>query len=130
MLTIVRGLPGSGKSTYVRDHFPGVFHVENDMLHVKDGAYRFDQSRQMTAVTWCYEMIERALEHGMDAVISNTFTQRRFILPYVELCERLNIPYRVIRMETQYGNIHDVPADVMKRMTDSFEAWEGEEVVR
>ena len=38
---LVRGVPGSGKSTFAAKVFSGAFHVENDMFHVKDGKYRF-----------------------------------------------------------------------------------------
>ena len=45
-LILVRGVPGSGKSTFAAKVFPGAFHVENDMFHVKDGEYRFDFNKQ------------------------------------------------------------------------------------
>jgi predicted kinase len=42
-LTIVRGLPGSGKSTYAKSL--NVFHIEADMFCMKDGKYEFDAER-------------------------------------------------------------------------------------
>lgn len=45
MLTIIRGLPGSGKSTYARSHFPGILLVEADMFAMVLGAYRFSIDR-------------------------------------------------------------------------------------
>ena len=43
MLYIVRGVPGSGKTTYSKQL--GIFHVEADMFHMKDGEYRWDPKR-------------------------------------------------------------------------------------
>lgn len=41
-LTIIRCLPGSGKSTYAARNYPNTFHVETDMFHIHDGEYDFN----------------------------------------------------------------------------------------
>lgn len=43
MLVIVRGLPGSGKTTYVRENFSPCEHVEADMFFEHKGYYVFDK---------------------------------------------------------------------------------------
>ena len=97
-LILVRGVPGSGKSTFAAKIFPGTFHVENDMFHVKDGEYRFDFNRQKDAVLWCMDMCETALRNGMDVVVSNTFTKRRYIMAYVKLAAKYGADVSVYRM--------------------------------
>ena len=86
-LVIVRGVPGSGKSTFAAKTFAGTFHVENDMFHVKDGEYRFDARKQKDAVSWCMGMVAAALGNGMDAVVSNTFTKRKYVVAYARLAD-------------------------------------------
>lgn len=130
MLIIVRGLPGSGKSTYVRNNFPGIFHIENDMFHIHDGKYCYDKSKQWNAVAWCFNTVKIALKHGMDVVVSNTFTKKDFIQGYVNICEETKTPYKVIRMENRFGNIHNVPEEVYANMEKGFEDWEGEEIIK
>ena len=126
---LCRGLPGSGKSTFARSRFPGAFHVENDMFHVRDGEYRFSAARQREAVSWCMDMCRAALAAGMDVVVSNTFTRRRYVEAYRKIAEEAGAEFRVYRLTARRGNVHSVPADVMENMERGFEDWPGEEVV-
>ena len=125
-LILVRGVPGSGKSTFAAKVFSGAFHVENDMFHVKDGEYRFDFNRQKDAVSWCMDMCETALRNGMDVVVSNTFTKRRYIMAYVKLAEKYGADVYVYRMAGSFKNCHSVPAAVFENMKKGFEDWSGE----
>ena len=125
-LILVRGVPGSGKSTFAAKVFPGVFHIENDMFHVKDGEYRFDFNKQKDAVSWCMDMCETALRNGMDVVVSNTFTKRRYIMAYVKLAAKYGVDVSVYRMTGSFKNCHSVPAAVFENMKKGFEDWSGE----
>lgn len=126
MLVIIRGVPGAGKSTYAAKHYPGILHLENDMYHMKNGEYKFNPRVQKFAVNWCYETAKAALKAGMDVVVSNTFTKKSFVDKYVQLDPNT----KVIRLETQYGNIHNVPDAVQHSMKDTFEDYPGEEIVK
>ena len=128
-LVLIRGLPGSGKSTFARKSFPGAFHLENDMFHIRDGEYRFDFRRQKDAVKWCMETAVRALEAGMDVVVSNTFTRRRYVLAYKSLADRFGADFSVYRMDGDWGSVHAVPESVMESMRSGFEDWDGEILV-
>lgn len=47
-LTLIRGLPGAGKSTLASElvsREPNTKHFEADMFFVEDGMYRFDKSK-------------------------------------------------------------------------------------
>ena len=125
-LILVRGVPGSGKSTFAAKVFPGAFHVENDMFHVKDGEYRFDFNKQKDAVSWCMDMCDTALRNGMDVVVSNTFTKRRYIMAYVKLAAKYGADVSVYRMTGSFKNSHSVPASVFENMKKGFEDWSGE----
>lgn len=128
-LILVRGVPGSGKSTFAAKVFPGAFHIENDMFHVKDGEYRFDFNRQKDAVSWCMDMCDTALRNGMDVVVSNTFTKRRYIAAYARLAAEHGADVSVYRMTGLFKNSHSVPAQVFENMKKNFEDWPGETVV-
>ena len=128
-LILVRGVPGSGKSTFAAKVFPGAFHVENDMFHVKDGEYRFDFNKQKDAVSWCMDMCDTALRNGMDVVVSNTFTKRKYITAYVKLAAEHGADVSVYRMTGSFKNSQSVPAAVFENMKKNFEDWPGETVV-
>lgn len=128
-LILVRGVPGSGKSTFAAKVFSGAFHVENDMFHVKDGEYRFDFGRQKDAVSWCMNMCDTALGNGMDVVVSNTFTKRKYVAAYVKLAAGRGADISVYRMAGSFKNSHSVPAAVFENMKKNFEDWPGETVV-
>lgn len=128
-LILIRGLPGSGKSTFARRSFPGVFHLENDMFHQRDGEYRFDCRRMKDAVKWCMETAGRALGAGMDVVVSNTLVRRRHVLAYKSLADRFGADFSVYRMDGDWGSVHSVPESVMESMRSGFEDWDGETIV-
>jgi predicted kinase len=129
-LIIIRGCPGSGKSTYANKAFPGVFHLENDMFHMKDGVYAFDVKKQENAVSWCMDMAKTALDAGMDVCVSNTFTQRRCVEAYRRLADPEKTDFVVYRMRGEFENRHSVPAKVLKNMRDHFQDYEGEISIR
>ena len=130
MLILIRGCPGSGKSTYCRNHFPQFLHLENDMFHINDkGEYVFNGRKQDQAVQWCMDMTDLALSRGVSVVVSNTFTKRKYLNAYIRLAERYGVPYKVIRMTADFGNVHNVPKDVLENMKRGFEDFYGEEIV-
>ena len=128
-LVLIRGIPGSGKSTFALVRFPGVFHIENDMYHVKNGKYSFDQRMQDNAVSWCMDMCRTAIVLGMDCVVSNTFTKKKYVEAYRRIAEEFGASFEVYRMRGEFGNLHAVPEDVFANMKKNFEDWPGEVMV-
>lgn len=124
-LTIIRGLPGSSKSTYAKSHFQCLI-LENDMFLVRNGKYDWSPARVKAAIRMCIDFASKALAAGADVVIANTFTKRKFVAAYEKLAKAYGAEFEVIRMEHDYGNVHNVPADVLKSMREGFEDWPGE----
>jgi predicted kinase len=119
MLIIVRGLPGSGKSTYGKKL--GCYHVESDMYFVINGEYVFDHRRLSAAHIFCAKAVRKALEHGMDVCVSNTFTQYWEVAPYITMADEMKVPYKIVELQTQFGNIHGVPEEKFIAMTARWE---------
>ena len=124
ILFLIRGLPGSGKSTYAKKI--GCFHVEADMFHCKDEEYAFDSSRSRLGHNWCQKAALFAMEQGMDVAVSNTFTQKWEIQPYIDFAAKTGHKVKIIRMTKEYGTVHSVPAETLQKMRDRFERIEGE----
>jgi predicted kinase len=127
MIYLIRGLPGSGKSSYAKGL--NCYHLEADMFHIRDGVYSFDYDRIGDAHNWCLDSFKNAVDMGVtDIVVSNTFIRRKDILPYIEYINGLK--YRVIRMTNDYGDIHNVPKDILFRMKERFEDIDDEILLR
>lgn len=121
-LYIVRGIPGSGKSTFAKSL--GGVHLESDMYFMKDGNYNFDPEKLKEAHNWCRHSVMDAMKQGVPkVVVSNTFTQKWEMEPYFILAEELGYRVFSIIVENRHGgrNLHDVPESVLAKMRDRFE---------
>lgn len=128
-LILVRGLPGSGKSTYAKSYFGGHIHLEADMYFIQsDGSYDWTPERLGKAHSWCFETAKILLNNGYDVVVSNTFTMLKELNPYIELADCNDIQCAVFRMASEYNSIHNVPQVVIEKMRSRFEDYE-EEVI-
>ena len=114
-LVLIRGLPGSGKSTIAKS-MAGYKHYEADMYHMVDGEYVFDFNNIKKAHEWCQSSTLAELEKGGRVVVSNTFTEKWEILPYIEF----GYSYSVIVARGEFENTHKVPEDVLIKMKARF----------
>lgn len=123
-LILVRGLPGSGKSTIARDMLQigwAHAHFEADMYFMKNGKYEFDANRVRYAHEWCFEVTRHhLLSYGETVVVSNTFTQKWEAARYIEMAKENKIQLDIITCHGDYGNIHNVPEEVMTKMRARF----------
>lgn len=124
ILRLVRGRPGSGKSTYAKRF--GCLHLEADMFHVRDGVYDWQSDRARAGHRWCVLTAESCLSHGMDVTVSNTFITKDELAPYLFLEQLYDIEIKIYTCTGEYGNIHDVPAETLQSMKDRWEPIEGE----
>jgi predicted kinase len=117
-LILVRGLPGSGKSTVAKKI--GGRHLEADMYFMEGGEYKFDANRIRDAHEWCQSETRRNLEIGNSVVVSNTFTTIKELRPYFDIAKEFNIVPSVITCHNQFANVHNVPEETLARMKARF----------
>jgi predicted kinase len=122
-LILIRGLPGSGKSTMATKMVveQGYVHFEADQYFVEDGVYTFDYTRIKEAHMWCQVATRAALTEGKLVVVSNTFTQRWELQPYLDMVHDLGVVVTIVIATGDYRNIHGVPEEVIQRMKDRWE---------
>ncbi len=123
-LILIRGLPGSAKSTLakslIRDNDNGV-HFEADMYFQNtEGEYIFDQTKLHQAHMWCQEQTMKYLRFEYDVVVSNTFTTIKELKPYFDIADEFGIVPQVILCQNQFNNVHDVPQEALDRMKNRF----------
>ncbi len=126
-LILVRGIPGSGKTTLARNLcnlLDNVMarHYEADMyFEDEQGNYNFDAERLVLAHGWCLRKTREALEQNRTVVVSNTFTTKRELKPYFALAKEFFIVPVVYLAQNQFPNVHNVPAEKLQKMRDRFQ---------
>lgn len=120
LLIIIRGLPGSGKTTFARGFNATL--IEADMFFEKDGIYTFDSKKLGEAHNWCFTRTRQLLSEGYDVVVANTFTTLKEMRPYLFMGHN----YNVYKCVGNFGSIHNVPQSTIHKMQDRWENYAGE----
>jgi len=129
-LYIVRGVPGSGKSTFARSICKPWQHVETDMFFMKGGEYKFDISKIKEAHQWCRDKVHCKMRPTLwnrifnrRIVVSNTFTQEWEMKLFFVLARRFKYKVYTIIVENRHKGVnqHGVPEDKLQLMENRFE---------
>lgn len=130
VLQLIRGLPGSGKSTIAetlvhsatRSGRLGMKFEADDYRINEAGEYQFDLVSNEVAHGKCQSDVREEMSAGCSVVIvSNTFTQLWEMEPYVEMARQYGYTVQIITVQADFGNIHDVPEEAISRMRGRFE---------
>lgn len=127
MLYLIRGLPGSGKSTIASKlaaNRLNTVHLEADDFFMMDGVYTFDPKKLSEAHKQCKERTERFLSCGYDVVVANTFIRYTELVPYIDIARRLKQDIVLIRATGNYKSIHNVPEHTIERMRRDWDSIE------
>lgn len=132
MVTLMRGVPGSGKSTWAREqNFDHI--ISADDYFIADGEYQFDPSKIAVAHADCFSRFHFDLDREThnNICVDNTFCQLWEISPYVMLANSYEYDVRIVEVEAIAGlssyrlaerNSHGVSASVIEAMYICFVA--------
>lgn len=138
-LFLIRGLPGSGKSS----HFPksGLVPIHSALIEADqyryfnpENKYIFDPNHTADAHKWCQGEARRILSgKSKNLYVANTFCERWEMQPYIEMAKEFGAELEVVdlfdggctNLELASRNIHDVPLSTIAAMRDRYEIeWE------
>jgi predicted kinase len=123
ILYIVRGVPGSGKTTFAKLLTLNIFEADH-YFYDTNGNYNFIPSEIKEAHKKCQQFVEYEMESGIPKIaVSNTFTQEWEMKPYFELAEKHGYKVFSVIVENRHGgvNVHDCPEDKIELMRNRFE---------
>lgn len=126
-LLLLRGLPGSGKSTLSKTI--GAITFEADMFFMEGNEYKFNPTKLKDAHAWCQNQVEMTMKNSTKnfetsrIAVSNTFTQEWEMQPYYDLAKKYGYDVFSIIVENRHGgtNVHNVPEDKLEIMKNRFE---------
>jgi predicted kinase len=133
VLYIVRGIPGSGKTTFAKMLVGEDFLVcEADKYFIdkETGEYNFDSTKIKEAHKFCQDTVESYMKDSLvndqfyrEIAVSNTFTQEWEMRPYFELAKNYGYKVFSVIVENRHGgtNQHEVPEEVLTKMRERFE---------
>ncbi|XP_068561552.1 NEDD4-binding protein 2 [Cebidichthys violaceus] len=134
VLVLLRGAPGSGKSTMARallEHNPGGVRLSTDDYFIRHGVYQYDPAALGQAHEWNHKQAKEAFARAANPIIiDNTNMQGWEMKPYV--AQALKHGYKVLFREpdTWWKNkprelerrtTHSVPVEKIRRMLDNYE---------
>lgn len=119
-LVILRGLPGSGKSTYA--HKLGYLNVEGDMFRYNDkGGYEYHEHKDAMIYRMCRFLVDSTLIQGYSVIINNTHLTNKSMSHYIDTAEALGITIEIHELKGEYESQHGVSRDVMESMANTWE---------
>lgn len=122
---ILRGLPGSGKSTFAReiaDDRDDCVVFNADSYHMVDGEYRYSTEKAGWAHSQCLKAFTIQAIAGLGTlIVDNTNTSSLQMAPYVRVAEAFGYEIWILEMECSIldsirRNIHGVPEKTIRKM--------------
>lgn len=136
-LYIIRGLPGSGKSTlgdrlattdrdynsHTKSYGRTYSFAADDWFTDSDGNYNFVPEQLSDAHEDCQARVMAAMmDEVSNIAVCNTFTQFWEAEPYVKLCKHYGYTIVVLECQSQFGNIHDCPQEKVDEMAERWDS--------
>ena len=120
-LIILRGLPGSGKSSFAKVFDAPVCCADDYFM--KDGKYEWKAAEIGNAHLWCQRKCKTLMEAGTEKIIiANTSVAARDLRPYTDLAEKYGYRVYSVIVENRHGGVneHSVPEETIQKMLERF----------
>lgn len=119
-LVLLRGVPGSGKSTMAETLSEGKYPVlAADDYFMVDGEYKWDRTKLGRAHKDCQERCRRAMEAGERLIfVNNTFIKVRDMKEYIDMAQEHGYMVFSVIVENRHGgkDVHGVPEETLEKM--------------
>ena len=121
ILYALRGLPGSGKTSFAKSLNLQFFEADQYFEKFNDNKYDFKLLKK--AHQYCYQSVKEELENGKSVIVSNTMTSQKEVKEYQDLAKKLNVKFVSVILENRHNgkSIHDVPISSIQRMKERFD---------
>jgi tRNA uridine 5-carbamoylmethylation protein Kti12 len=131
--SIMRGVPGSGKSTRAKKlkeelekEGHEVIICSTDDFFIKNGKYEFDYRLLGINHALNFKKFKEAIEAGHSVIVDNTNVRIEHFEPYIEIAKKYGHEVQIHTMlhpdlTNGSNNTHGVPIDVIQKMIDGFE---------
>ena len=127
VLIIVRGVSGSGKSTFAewlidnldRGDSLGSNRFEADQWFI-DNDEPWNPRFLGTAHDWCQAEVRKSLQDGFITIVSNTTTTKKELDPYIKIATDLRVQYFVLISDSDYNNVHGVDDAKVEKQASRF----------
>lgn len=123
ILYIVRGVPGSGKTTFAKQLTSNAYEADQYFVD-ENGDYKFDFTKLRDAHKECQNNVRMAMMSSTPKIaVSNTFTEKWEMEIYFNLAKEYGYTVFSIIVENRHGglNQHGVPDDKIRLMKNRFE---------
>lgn len=122
-VTLVRGVPGVGKSTLAEALAAQVDDVvvieANQYFTIDGGEHEYDAELLEAAHEDAQKRMCEALAEGKGVILSNTFKSVWEAQGYLDKVDEM-IPWNVVTLNDIYDNIHNIPAEVVNAQLDKL----------
>lgn len=137
-LFLLRGLPGCGKSTWVKMMNLESYTLSSDKLREMYAGLKYDVegnlgiSQKRDKIVWStlYEMLEARMERGLTTIIDSTNISEKTLNKYQKVAEKYNyktyiidftfFPVKTCIERNKNRGYQQVPEDVIYRMADKL----------
>lgn len=124
IVIILRGAPGSGKSTWAKNYRDPCLVVSTDNFFIDKttGIYTFEEEKLGYYHKCALDEFKEAIEKGIPTILlDNTNIKKVYYKKYVEFAKAAN--YNVVQKTFwgDYKSIHNVDQETIQRMRNTFQ---------